>query len=72
MDAIFWIFGALIIFGIVGGILKPSRCDICNVTFKRKYHTWEIGGEKQHLCPSCNGRMTRKISKERFNQRFGD
>ncbi|MBS9441790.1 hypothetical protein [Photorhabdus heterorhabditis] len=66
-----WVIGGIILLLILGVIFKPSRCDICNVNFKRKYYTWEIEGKKQHLCPNCNSKMDRKISSRKFKDRFG-
>ena len=66
-----WIIGAVVLMVVISTILKPSRCDVCNINFKRKYYTWEIEGKKQHLCPACNGKMQRRVSSQRFKDRFG-
>ncbi|XWY12224.1 hypothetical protein ACK3F5_12085 [Photorhabdus asymbiotica UENP] len=66
-----WVIGGIILLLILNAIFKPRRCDICNVTFKRKYYTRQIEGKKQHLCPNCNSRMDRKISSKKFKDRFG-
>ncbi|OCQ53774.1 hypothetical protein Ppb6_01000 [Photorhabdus australis subsp. thailandensis] len=66
-----WVIGGIILLLILGAIFKPSRCDICNVNFKRKYYTWEIEGKKQHLCPNCSSKMDRRISSKKFKDRFG-
>ncbi|RAY71631.1 hypothetical protein DP185_07725 [Enterobacter hormaechei] len=66
-----WIVGAVILTAILVAILKPRQCDICHTYFKRKYYTWKIDGEKQHLCPNCNGKMQRKVSSQKFKNRFG-
>jgi len=57
--------------GIIREIMKPRRCSVCNSPFKRRYYTWTIGGKKQHMCPGCSSRMDRKISKQKFEQKFG-
>ena len=64
------IYGAIALF-VIGAIFKPRRCDICGIGFKRKYYTWTIGGKKQHLCPNCNSKMTRRQSSIKFKDRFG-
>lgn len=66
-----WIIGIIIFFALVSAIFKPSHCDVCNLSFKRKYYTWTIDGKKQHLCPNCNSKMNKRISNQRFNSRFG-
>lgn len=66
-----WIIGGIILFAIISAIFKPTRCDVCNLSFKRKYYTWTLEGKKQHLCPNCNARMKRRVSNQRFNDRFG-
>ncbi|WP_421671212.1 hypothetical protein [Rahnella sp. EDr1-12] len=71
METSVWIVGAVILISFIIAALKPRRCDVCNIAFKRKYYTWELEGKKQHFCPGCNGKMERKISKERFKKRFG-
>lgn len=55
----------------IGSMFKPRRCDVCGNAFKRKYYTWKIDGKKQHLCPYCNGKMSRRHSDRRFKDRFG-
>ncbi|MEH3414004.1 hypothetical protein [Phytobacter diazotrophicus] len=65
-----WIIG-IIVLAIIAGMLKPSRCDICGTSFKRKYYTWKIDGKKQHLCPNCNSKMNRRKSDYHFKNRFG-
>ena len=49
---------------------KPARCDICGTPFKRVYHNWEIDGKKKKLCPHCNSRLERDVSKRRYNNYF--
>jgi len=66
-----WVIGGFILLAILGAILKPHRCDICNIRFKRKYYTWTIEGKKQHLCPNCSSKMERRVSAVRFKGRFG-
>lgn len=66
-----WIIVVLVAAAILNDIFKPKRCSVCKQRFKRKYATWKIGGKKMHLCPNCNSRMERKVSKERFDQKFG-
>ncbi|MGT8857862.1 hypothetical protein [Enterobacter sp. 186315] len=66
-----WIIGGIVLLGIIGAIFKPSRCDICGISFKKKYHTWTIEGKKQHLCPNCNGKMNRRVSSQKFKDKFG-
>ncbi|CCP03748.1 hypothetical protein BN439_2702 [Erwinia amylovora Ea644] len=66
-----WIIGGIILLAIIGSILKPRRCDICGILFKRNYHTWTIEGRKQYLCPNCNSKMSRRLSNQRFTDRFG-
>ncbi|MCE9992286.1 hypothetical protein LZ633_09800 [Enterobacter asburiae] len=66
-----WIFGGVVLLVIIGAIFKPSRCDICGISFKKKYHTWTIEGKKQHLCPNCNGKMNRRVSSQKFKDKFG-
>ncbi|AWM81562.1 hypothetical protein DKL61_15125 [Gammaproteobacteria bacterium ESL0073] len=66
-----WFIGLFIIIVIIFELCRPRRCDICKLSFNKKYHTWSIEGKKQHLCPNCNSKMTRRISSQRFNKRFG-
>lgn len=66
-----WVIGGIVLLVILGAIFKPSRCDICGTSFKKKYYTWTIEGKKQHLCPNCNSKMSRRVSNQRFNNRFG-
>ena len=56
---------------IVAEIFKPRRCSVCNSPFKRKYYKWKIAGKNQYLCPACSARMDRKVSKQKFEQKFG-
>ncbi|MDU7197819.1 MAG: hypothetical protein E6288_07550 [Enterobacteriaceae bacterium] len=65
-----WIIGIFILF-LIAGFFKPRRCDICGTPFKRKYFTWKIEGKKQHLCPNCNSKMTKRKSDIHFKNRFG-
>lgn len=65
-----WIVGIIVLI-FIASLFKPRSCDICGTGFKRKYHTWTIGGKKQHLCPYCNGKMNRKNADQRFKDRFG-
>lgn len=71
MDGITFIIIAAVVFYVIVEFFKPRRCGICNLPFKRKYYKWKIGGKRQYLCPGCSSRMDRKVSKERFEQRFG-
>ncbi len=66
-----WLIGGFILLAIIGAIFKPRRCDICDLSFKKKYHTWQLEGKTQHLCPNCNSRMNRRISAQKFKDRFG-
>lgn len=66
-----WIIGGFIVFVIFGAMLTPVSCDICGVSFKKKYYTWIIEGRKQRLCPNCNSKMSRRVSNQRFTERFG-
>jgi len=66
-----WIIGGFILLAVIGAIFKPRRCDVCGIFFKRNYYTWTIEGRKQHLCPNCNNKMSRKISNKKFTDRFG-
>lgn len=68
MEYLFWGVIALI---VIGAIFKPRRCDICDTYFKKSYYTWTIDGKKQHLCPNCNNKMSRRVSSAKFNNRFG-
>lgn len=65
-----WIIGVIVVL-FIASLFKPRRCDVCGEPFKRKYFTWEIDGKKQHLCPHCNGKMSRRLSNKRFKDRFG-
>ncbi|AWC93576.1 hypothetical protein PQM29_002667 [Morganella morganii] len=66
-----WVIGIIIFLAVINTIFKPRRCGVCGQGFKKKYHTWTIEGKKEHLCPHCNSRMTRRVSYKRFNDRFG-
>lgn len=66
-----WVIFGIIAIVISCVIFKPTRCDICGFDFKRKYYTWTIDGKKQHLCPNCNSRLTRRESAKKFKDRFG-
>ncbi|PPC64560.1 hypothetical protein C1Y41_08045 [Pantoea sp. ICBG 1758] len=66
-----WIICGVILLAAIGAILKPRRCDICGILFKRKYYTWTIEDRKKHLCPNCNNKMSRRVSNKRFTDRFG-
>lgn len=66
-----WIIGGFIVFVILGAMLTPVSCDICGAGFKKKYYTWVIEGKKQRLCPNCNNKMSRRVSNQRFTERFG-
>ncbi|CNI67183.1 Uncharacterised protein [Yersinia massiliensis] len=65
-----WIIG-IVVLVFVASLFKPRSCDICGADFKKKYFTWEIEGKKQHLCPYCNGKMSRRKSDQKFKDRFG-
>ncbi|KAB8311859.1 hypothetical protein EH228_09065 [Erwinia endophytica] len=65
------IIAGIIVLFIIGVFFIPRRCDVCGIGFKRKYYTWEIEGKKQHLCPNCNSRMSRRVSSKKFTDRFG-
>lgn len=65
-----WIIGIIVLF-VIAGMLKPRRCNICGVGFKRRYYTWTIEGEKVHMCPNCNSKMNRRQSNIHFKNRFG-
>ena len=72
MELVYWVIGGVILFiGIINHLLTPRSCDICGADFKKKYFTWEIEGKKQHLCPYCNGKMSRRKSDIKFKDRFG-
>ncbi|HHR6131455.1 TPA: hypothetical protein ACS72K_003086 [Providencia alcalifaciens] len=66
-----WIIGGIVALVILNALFKPRSCDVCGMGFKKRYHKWKIGGKTQHLCPNCNSRMERKVSKDRFNKKFG-
>ncbi len=66
-----WLIGGFVLLVVIGTMFKPSRCDICHNSFKRKYYTWTIDGKKQHLCPNCNSQMSRRVSSKKFKDRFG-
>ena len=66
----------IIIFLVVAYVLYSKfsgsrRCDVCDLPIKKTYYNWEIEGKDQKLCPKCNTQMERRISKERFTNRFG-
>ncbi|PHI31188.1 hypothetical protein CRN84_18510 [Budvicia aquatica] len=65
-----WIIGIVVLWFIFS-FFKPTRCDVCSNRFKRKYYTWKIEGKKQHLCPSCNSKMSNRVSAKKFKDRFG-
>jgi hypothetical protein len=56
---------------IVSIIFRPPKCDVCGLGIKKISYSWKIGGKKQKLCPKCNSRMERKVSKEAFKSKFG-
>lgn len=66
-----WFIGVIILLFVIGSIVKPRRCDVCNLAFKRKYYKWTIEGKKQHLCPNCNSKMSRRVSSQQFDNKFG-
>lgn len=34
-----WLLGGFVFLVIIAAIFKPTRCDICNASFKKKYYT---------------------------------
>lgn len=66
-----WVIGGFIVLLVLSAVLTPGSCDICGASFKKKYYTWVIAGKRQRLCPNCNSKMSRRVSNQRFNERFG-
>ena len=62
---------AIVVLLLIRAMLKPRRCDVCGERFKRKYYAWKLEGKKQHLCPYCSGKLSRRKSDQRFKDRFG-
>jgi len=60
--------GVIVLLVLGAALAKPSRCTICGNAIKKKYHTWQIGGKKHHLCPHCNSSMERKQSKQAMSK----
>ena len=46
-----WVICGIVLLVILGAIFKPSRCDICGTSFKKKYYTWTIEGKKTAFMP---------------------
>lgn len=46
-----WIIGGFLLLVVIGAILKPKRCDICETYFKKNYYTWTIEGKKTTFMP---------------------
>jgi DNA-directed RNA polymerase subunit RPC12/RpoP len=65
-----YVFLVLIIIAIVYAILKPKRCSICGVPFKKRYYKWKIENKKQYLCPNCNRKMEKKVSDSAFKNKL--
>nr|WP_314267045.1 hypothetical protein [uncultured Moellerella sp.] len=65
-----WFIGIIIVLIVIGTIVKLRRCDICNLGFKRKYYAWTLEGKKQHLCPSCNLKMSREVNPQKFDSKY--
>lgn len=51
---------------------KPSSCDMCGTSIKRKYYTRTIADKRKTLCPKCNSRVENRRSKEAFKAAFDD
>lgn len=66
-----WIIVVVIALFVLNALTKPRWCDVCKARFKRTYYTWKIGGKKQHLCPHCNSKMSKRQSDVHFKNRFG-
>ena len=68
MEIIVFLVIAVVLYSIFSG---PRRCNVCDLPIKRTYYNWKIEGKDQKLCPKCNTQMERRVSKERFTNRFG-
>lgn len=71
METVWIVIGIVVVLLILAAFAAPGKCSICGLPLKRKYYNWTIRGQKQTLCPKCNGQMERKISREAFKQKFG-
>jgi hypothetical protein len=50
--------------------LRPKRCDICGLPFRRSFYTWNIQGAKKRVCPKCNQGLERHKSKQGLDNLF--
>ncbi len=72
MELVVGVIILFVVFVIIVALsCEQGNCDICGLSIKRKYYTWEIGGKKQKLCPKCNAQMERRVSNNAFKERFG-
>jgi hypothetical protein len=66
-----WIIVIIVIFSVIVGISNRQRyCDVCGLPLKRSYYTWTLEGKNEKLCPNCNARMEKKVSRDAFNEKF--
>lgn len=68
---VWFIVIVIILVVVVSYFSRNKKCSVCSQPIKNKFYTWEIEGKKAILCPHCNSRMEKKVSKESFSRRFG-
>jgi hypothetical protein len=62
------LIGFIILVGILIAIKQADmRCSVCGVPIIRVSYIWG----KSRMCPRCDSRMRKKLSKEAFKSKFG-